>query len=124
MKTECLLPNQKRRYVTLSMYYPLHLEAKERNRTPDYRREMRGRQTTVEGISASIDRLGRARSRLRGLWKVDCEGFMAAIAHNVLKAVRRLGKGTGPPEHSVPDQAADAKASAQAAGAGMIPDAT
>ena len=79
------------------MYYPLHLEAKERNRAPDYRREMRGRQTTVEGISASIDRLGRARSRLRGLWKVDCEGFMAAIAHNVLKAVRRLGKGTGPP---------------------------
>ena len=124
MKTECLLPNQKRRYVTLSMYYPLHLEAKERNRTPDYRREMRGRQTTVEGISASIDRLGRARSRLRGLWKVDCEGFMAAIAHNVLKAVRRLGKGTGPTEHSVPGQAADAKASAQAAGAGMIPDAT
>ena len=49
---------------------------------------------------------------------------MAAIAHNVLKAVRRLGKGTGPTEHSVPDQAADAKASAQAAGAGMIPDAT
>ena len=31
---------------------------------------------------------------------VDCEGFMASIAHNVLKAVRRLGSGTGPPEPS------------------------
>ena len=29
---------------------------------------------------------------------VDCEGFMASIAHNVLKAARRLGSGTGPPE--------------------------
>ena len=28
---------------------------------------------------------------------VECEGFMASIAHNVLKAVRRLGSGTGPP---------------------------
>ena len=28
---------------------------------------------------------------------VDCEGFMASFAHNVLKAVRRLGSGTGPP---------------------------
>ena len=31
---------------------------------------------------------------------VDCEGFMASIAHNVLKAVRRLGSGTGLPEPS------------------------
>lgn len=29
---------------------------------------------------------------------VDCEGFMATIAHNVMKAVRRLGQGAGPPE--------------------------
>ena len=28
---------------------------------------------------------------------VGCEGFMASIARNVLKAVRRLGSGTGPP---------------------------
>ena len=31
-----------------------------------------------------------------GLWEVDCEGSMASIAHNVVKAVRRLGLGTGP----------------------------
>ena len=28
---------------------------------------------------------------------VDCEGYMAGLAHNVLKAVRRLRQGTGPP---------------------------
>ena len=56
---------------------------------------MKRRQTTVEGAFASLDRLSWARSRLRGLWKVDCEGFMAAIAHNVLKAVRRSAKGPG-----------------------------
>ena len=37
-----------------------------------------------------------------GLWKVDCEGFMASIAHNVVKAVRRLGLGTGPPGPHAP----------------------
>ena len=28
---------------------------------------------------------------------MDCEGYMAALAHNVLKMVRRLGRGVGPP---------------------------
>ena len=51
-----------------------------------------------EQVCASLDRLGWAKSRLRGLWKVDCEGFMASITHNMLKAVRRLGSGAGPPE--------------------------
>ena len=61
---------------------------------------MARRRTIVGGIFASLDRLGWAKSRLRGLWKVDCEGFMASIAHNVLKTVRRLGSGTGSPEPS------------------------
>ena len=65
-----------------------------------WRREMARRRTIVGGIFASLDRLGWAKSRLRGLWKVDCEGFMASIAHNVLKTVRRLGSGTGSPEPS------------------------
>ena len=33
----------------------------------------------------------------RGLWKVDCEGYISALAHNLKKAVRRLGTGTEPP---------------------------
>ncbi len=39
---------------------------------------------------------------MRGLWKVDCEGYMAALAHNVLKMVRRLGRGVGPPSPVAP----------------------
>ena len=98
IKEQCLPARQKRRSLGLSIYYPLHLRAQERNQTPAYRREMARRRTIVEGIFASLDRLGWAKSRLRGLWKVDCEGFMASFAHKVLKAVRRLGSGTGPPE--------------------------
>ena len=37
-----------------------------------------------------------------GIAKVDCEGFMAAIAHNVLKLVRRLGRAVGPPGPALP----------------------
>ena len=40
IKEQCLPPHQKRRYLGLTIYYPLHLQAQERNRTPAYRREM------------------------------------------------------------------------------------
>ena len=83
--------------MVLSIYYPEFLRAGERNSSEDYRREMNRRKTVAEGTFASLDRLEWAKSRLRGLAKVDCEGFMAAIAHNVAKAVRRLGQNTGPP---------------------------
>ena len=96
VKADCLPPGQKRRYIGLTMYHPLHLRARERNQTAAYRREQKGRRMVSEGTFASLDRLGWARSRLRGLWRVDCEGYMAALAHNVLKAVRRLRQDTGP----------------------------
>ena len=31
---------------------------------------------------ASQGRLGWERCKLRGLWKVDCEGYISALAHN------------------------------------------
>ena len=37
------------------------------------------------------------------VWEVDCEGFMASIAHNVLKVVRSLGHGIGPTGSEGPD---------------------
>ena len=97
VKARCLPPNQKRRYVALSMYHPLLLQAQELKKTSGYRRERKRRQTIAEGTFASLDRLGWAQSRLRGLWKVDCEGYMAALAHNALKLVRTLSRGVGPP---------------------------
>ena len=93
----------KRRFFTLTVYHPVYLRAKERNRTAAYWRERRRRHTVVEGIFASWDRLGWEKSRLRGLWKVDCEGYMAALAHNVKKLVRRMGRGIGTPDPASPD---------------------
>ena len=80
------------------MYYPLFLEARECNKSASYQEEMVIQRTTAEGVFASQDRLGWARSRLRRLWKVDYEGYMSALAHNLKKAVRRLDSSTGPPE--------------------------
>ncbi|MCE2502263.1 MAG: transposase [Dehalococcoidia bacterium] len=105
---DCLPPRSQRRYVSLIRYYPMTLLARERNRTSEYRRERVRRQTIAEGTFASLDRLGWARTRLRGLWKVNCEGYLASFAHNVLKMVRKLGRGVGPPGPVAP---ADAVAS-------------
>ena len=107
VKADCLPPGQKRRYIGLTMYHPLHLRARGRNKTAAYRREQKGSRIVSEGTFASLDRLGWVRSRLRGLWRVDCEGYMAALAHNVLKAVRRLRQGTGPPVPLNPRAAAE-----------------
>ena len=95
---QCLPSGQKRRYVALSVYHPYYLEARRRNASSVFQREMRIRQTTAEGVFASQERLGWARSRLRGLRKVDCEGYISALAHNLKKAVRLLGDFAGPPE--------------------------
>ena len=98
IKAECLPPGQKRRYVALSIFHSLHLEAKKRNESEAFEIEMLRRKTIAEGVFASQDRLGWARSRLRGLWKVDCEGYISSLAHNLKKAIRRLGDFAGPPE--------------------------
>ena len=102
VKARCLPPNQKRRYVAPSMYHPLLLQAQELKKTAAYRRERKRRLAIAEGTFASLDRLGWAQSRMRGLWKVDCEGYMAALAHNVLKLVRTLSRGVGPPAPAMP----------------------
>ena len=104
VKGECLPPPQKRRFVSLSMYHPVFLRAREHNESEVYRREMKRRQTKVEGVFASLDRLGWARSRLRSLWKVNCEGYISALAHNLKKAAVRLG---APAVPSVPRPASE-----------------
>lgn len=84
------------------MHHDLILETRERNKGTAYQEQMVIRSTTAEGVFASQDRLGWARSRLRGLWKVDCEEYISALAHNLKKAVRRLDYFAWPP---VPDNA-------------------
>lgn len=89
-KATCLPPSEKGRCIKASTYYPEFQRATELNKTLAYEEEIRKRKTIVEGVFACQDRLGWARCKLRGLWKVDCEGFLAALAHNILKAVRKL----------------------------------
>ena len=76
---------KKRRFFGITIYHPEYSRARERNRNAAFRRESNRRKTIVEGTFASLDRMGWEKSRLRGLWKVDCEGYMAALAHNVEK---------------------------------------
>ena len=44
--------------MALTIYQPVYLRARERNESEAYRREMKRRQATVEGVFASLDRLG------------------------------------------------------------------
>ena len=105
IKETCLPPGQKRRFFSVTIYHSVYSRARERNRTAACQRERFRRRTIAEGTFASLDRLGWDKSRLRGLWKVDCEGYMAALAHNVKKMVRRLGGGVGPPGPADPADA-------------------
>jgi len=120
IKDRCLLPGQKRRFFGVTIYHPQYARARGRNRTAAALRESNRRKTIAEGTFASLDRLGWEKSRLRGLWKADCEGYMAALAHNVLKMVRRLGRGVGPPGPVSPADAIAADAGCDAADAAAL----
>lgn len=74
----------------MSVHYAEFEWARDLNKTPAYSEAIRKRQTIIEGVFVCQARLGWARCKLRGLWKVDCEGFLASLAHNILKALRRL----------------------------------
>ena len=67
IKNECLPLGQKHRYIDLTIYHPLHMRSRERNRTAAYHREQIYRRIVSEGAFASLDRLSWARSRLREL---------------------------------------------------------
>ena len=92
-KAACLSPSEKERSIKVSAYYHEFQQAAELNGTPAYGEEIGRRKAIIEGVFACQDRLGWARCKLRGLWKVDCEGFLAALAYNMLKAVRKLKAG-------------------------------
>src|SRR3990170_3854557 len=75
--------------VALSRYQGEFRRAQRVNETIRYEREMRRRKTVVEGVFARLDRLGWDTARLRGIEKVDCQGSVAALAHNILKALSK-----------------------------------
>jgi len=65
-------------------------QGEERNPSPKYRQETKKRRTTIDGVFAPLDGLGWACCQPRGLWKVDGEGFLAGLAYNILKGIRKL----------------------------------
>lgn len=91
LRTSCLPPRSKRRFVQLSVYEREFSQAELRQRTARYRRLQRRRRAVVEGVFARLDRLGFHRARRFGLDDVQSEGYLAAFAHNLLKALRYLG---------------------------------
>ena len=107
IKDTCLPPGQKRRFFAVTLYHPEYSRARERNRTAAYRRERRRRQTIVKGPLLPWTVWGGLAHGCVdcGRWKVDCEGYMAALAHNVLKMVRKLERRVGPPGPVAPADA-------------------
>ena len=90
IKEGCLTPKQLRRTVGVSPRFEAIQRARRRNETPIYKDRIRARSHLAEGVFAHLDQLGFRRARMRGMHKVDCEGFIAALAHNLKKAVGRL----------------------------------
>jgi transposase len=94
LREACLPPKQDRRQVRLSRDQSEFQRAQRLNETVGYHREMRRRKTVIEGVFARLDRLGWDKARLRGRDKVDCQGSIAAIAHNILKALTKVRFGS------------------------------
>jgi IS5 family transposase len=90
VREACLAPKETRKHVAVSRYELELRKARELNQTEPFRREMRRRKTIVEGVFARLDRLDWDKARLRGLVKVDCQASIAALAHNILKALSKV----------------------------------
>ena len=89
LKTSCLAPKERAKTVAASRY---HFElARARNSVISRRfaREMRRRKTAVEGVFAHLDQLAFDQARMRGIGKVDIQATIAALAHNILKALTK-----------------------------------
>jgi hypothetical protein len=54
---------------------------------------MRRRKTVIEGVIAHLKNLG-LKIRQWGLKKVNIQGILSALAHNVLKAVKKMRQWT------------------------------
>lgn len=89
-KGTCLSAKGRFKSVSVGRYYSLAKRAHQLKDSAKHRREMKRRQVVVEGVHAHLDQLGWDECKLRGLWKVDCEGYVAALAHNLLKALTKV----------------------------------
>jgi transposase len=89
LKKECIKGKSGYRRVTISLYKEQIEKAKQINQTPAFKQAMRRRKTVIEGVVAHLKNLG-LKIRLWGLKKVNIQGILSALAHNVLKAVKKM----------------------------------
>lgn len=96
IRATCLAPNEKRTHVQISRDELEFRRARRLNATVQYQREMQRRKTVVEGVFARLDRLGWDEARGRGSERGDCQGSIAVLGHDILKALtkRRFRKRT------------------------------
>jgi len=78
--------------VGLSIYKEQTEKAKLTNQTPAFQQAMRRRKTVIEGVIAHLKNLG-LKIRLWGPKKVNIQGILSALAHNILKAVKKIKRG-------------------------------
>ena len=88
-RESCLPPKSKRRFVELSEYEAEFQLAEVCNAQNRHRRLMRRRKSVVEGVSAHLKDMGLRMAHRFGLAAVASEGYLVALAHNILKAVSR-----------------------------------
>jgi len=89
LKRKCIKGKTGYRTIAISLYKGQMEKAKLINQTPAFKQAMRRRKTVIEGIIAHLRKLG-LEIRLWGLKKVNIQGILSALAHNVLKAVKKI----------------------------------
>jgi transposase len=91
LKKECIKGKAGYRTVGISLHKEQIEKAKLINQTAAFKQAMKRRKTVVEGVIAHLRNLG-LEIRLWGLEKVNIQGILSALAHNVLKAVKKMKK--------------------------------
>jgi len=91
LKKECIKGKAGYRTVGISLHKEQIEKAKLINQTAAFKQAMKRRKTVIEGVIAHLRNLG-LKIRLWGLEKVNIQGILSALAHNVLKAVKKMKK--------------------------------
>jgi transposase len=91
LNKECIKGKTGYRTIAISLYKEQMEKAKLINQTSAFKQAMRRRKTVIEGVIAHLKNLG-LKIRRWGLKKVNIQGVLSALAHNVLKAVRKMKK--------------------------------
>lgn len=89
LKTSCLAPKEKAKCVAASRYHFELDRARKSVLSSRFARQMARRKTAVEGVFAHLDQLAFDQARMRTTGKVDVQGSIAALAHNILKALTK-----------------------------------